>query len=213
MRTAPASRAEPAPTPDDEAPLIDLGGMLRESPPWLLSAIVHMLAMIIFGIMFVQAQQHSKLVLDAGYSEDFGDPIAEDLQLATDTFEVEEYSPMAEDMPLVEDPLATPDVAEIAPNAAMPVGTVTPTTIGLALTGREPGMKEALLKSSGGTGKTENAVAPRPAVARQPATTEWLVEPDRSLCGRLAHRKRRSGDGDGAARVSRRRVHARRAIR
>ncbi len=158
-RSAATSQAAPAPSPDDEAPLIDLGGMLRESPPWLLSAAVHMLAMIIFGIMFVQAQQRSELVLDVGYSEDFGDPIAEELQLAADTFEVEEYTPTAENLPLVEDPLAAPEVAEIAPNPAMPVGTVAPTTIGLAFTGREPGMKEALLKSSGGTGKTENAVA------------------------------------------------------
>jgi hypothetical protein len=159
VRPAAPTRAAPTPSSDDEAPLIDLGGMLRESPPWLLSAAVHMLAMIIFGIMIVQAQQRSELVLDAGYSEDFGDPIADELQLANDTFEVDEYTPTAENLPLVEDPLAAPEVAEIAPNPAMPAGTVAPTTIGLAFTGREPGMKEALLKSSGGTGKTENAVA------------------------------------------------------
>ncbi|HEY3395016.1 MAG TPA: prenyltransferase/squalene oxidase repeat-containing protein [Lacipirellulaceae bacterium] len=158
-RTASTLAARPAHAPGDETPLIDLGGMLRESPPWLLSAAVHMLAMIIFGIMFVQAQTRSELVLDAGYSEDFGEEIEEDLELATDTFEVEEYKLTAQDLPIVEDPLAAPEVAQFAPNPAMPVGTVTPTTIGLAFTGREPGMKEALLQSSGGTGKTENAVA------------------------------------------------------
>jgi len=65
----------------------------------------------------------------------------------------------AQDLPVVEDPLATPEIAEITPNPITPIGTVTPTTIGIAFTGREPGMKEALLKSSGGTGKTEGAVA------------------------------------------------------
>jgi hypothetical protein len=158
-RPAAPVASKPAHAPDDDAPLIDLSGMLRESPPWLVSAVIHMVAMIIFGIMIVHAQKKSELILDAGYSEDFGDPIEEDLDLATDTIEIEEYSPMVEDLPIVEDPLAAPEIAQIAPNPAMPIGTVTPTAIGLAFTGREPGMKEALLKSSGGTGKTENAVA------------------------------------------------------
>ena len=59
---------------------MDLGEMLRESPPWLVSAIVHMLAMIIFGLMIVHAKNNHDLLLDAGYSEDFGDPIAEDIR-------------------------------------------------------------------------------------------------------------------------------------
>ena len=29
---------------------MDLGGMVRESPPWLVSAIVHMLLMIFLGL-------------------------------------------------------------------------------------------------------------------------------------------------------------------
>src|SRR6185436_8183200 len=50
-------------------------------------------------------------------------------------------------------------VTQVAPNAALPTGpVVAPTSTGIALTGREPGMKEALLKSYGGTGKTESAV-------------------------------------------------------
>jgi hypothetical protein len=53
-----------------------------------------------------------------------------------------------------------PNVSDVAPNAVLPTGILNaPTTIGVALTGREPGMKEALLRSYGGTGKTEGAVA------------------------------------------------------
>jgi hypothetical protein len=65
----------------------------------------------------------------------------------------------ADNLPIVEDPLATPEITAVAPNPVLPTGPMLPTTIGIALTGREPGMKEALLKSYGGTGKTENAVA------------------------------------------------------
>jgi hypothetical protein len=61
-------------------------------------------------------------------------------------------------LPIVEDPLSTPEVTPIAPSALMPTGALAPTSIGLALTGREPGMKDALLTAYGGTGRTEGAV-------------------------------------------------------
>lgn len=153
------SRAQPAPSFEEERPLVDLGQMLRESPPWLVSAAVHMLAMIIFGLLIVQANNHADLLLDAGYSEDLGPPIEDDLDMAQDEFQVDENVLAADNLPIVDDPLATPNVADVSPNALLPSGPVMPTTIGAALTGREPGMKEALLKSSGGTGKTEGAVA------------------------------------------------------
>jgi hypothetical protein len=139
---------------------VDLGAMLRDSPPWLISAIVHMMMMIVFGLMIVQAKQKEDLLLDAGYAEDFGDPSLEDFAPSHESFEVEENVLTADNLPMVEDPLAMPSITEVAASAVMPTGPVTvPTAIGMALTGREPGMKEALLKSSGGTGKTENAVA------------------------------------------------------
>jgi hypothetical protein len=139
---------------------LDLGNVLRDSPPWLISAIVHMVVMIAFGLMVVHAKQKDDLLLDVGYSEDFGDPSLDDLTPTHDSFEVEENLLTVDNLPVVEDPLATPTLTEVAPNMVMPIGPVAvPTTIGMAFTGREPGMKEALLKSSGGTGKTENAVA------------------------------------------------------
>ena len=153
------SSAPSAPPTAQEPPLVDLGEMLRESPPWLISAVIHMAAMILFGLLFVQAQNNTDLLLEAGYSDELADPIADDLDLAQDTFEVDENLLTAENLPIVEDPLATPEVVDVQPNALMPTGVVAPTAIGMAFTGREPGMKEALLKSGGGTGQTEGAVA------------------------------------------------------
>ena len=151
----------PPPAPEIEEPqLLDLGEMLRDSPPWLISAIVHMVVMIVFGLMIVQAKKNDDLLLDAGYSDDFGDPSRTISTSPHDEFEVDENVLTADNLPIVDDPLATPDVDRVAPNAVMPTGPVTcRPTIGIALTGREPGMKEALLKSYGGTGKTEGAVA------------------------------------------------------
>lgn len=160
VATTGVPRGDSAPSLPDEPPLVDLGKMLRDSPPWLVSAIVHMVAMIVFGLLIVQANRQADLLLDAGYSEDVGDPLEDDLAPTMDSFEVEENVLTADNLPVVEDPLAAPEVVDVAPNAVLPTGPIAvPTAIGMALTGREPGMKEALLKSSGGTGKTEGAVA------------------------------------------------------
>jgi len=78
-----------APRPGDDAPLIDVGGVVRDSPPWLVSAIVHMLAMIAFGLIFVQAEKEADLLLDAGYADDFGDPVDESFDTLQNQFEVD----------------------------------------------------------------------------------------------------------------------------
>jgi hypothetical protein len=154
----PAARLEPTPPLDDEPPLVDLGAVLRESPPWLVSAIVHMLAMIFMGLMFAQSHISPGLMLDLGYSEELADPLAEDIGIAQEEITIDDEALTADHMPIVPDPLTSPEVTPISPSALMPVGPVAPTSIGLALTGREPGMKAALLQASGGTGQTEGAV-------------------------------------------------------
>lgn len=156
---AAAVRAAQVPV-DEELPLMDLGSMLRESPPWLVSAVVHMAAMIIFGLMIVQANIRSDLLLDAGYSDDIGDSIENDFDVLENKFQLDDTTVFANNLPVVEDPLSTPSVSEMTPVPAMPTGpAIAPTAIGIALTGREPGMKEAMLLSGGGTAKTEGAVA------------------------------------------------------
>ena len=161
-RAAPPARqprAAAAPPASDEPPLLDLGQFLRESPPWLISAIVHMLAVIVLGLIFVQSTMDKDLLLNLGYSEDFGDPIAEELDLATEEIQIDDQQILTpENLPLVEDPLATPNIAEVTSQPVFATGPVAPTAIGLALTGREPGMKKALVAASGGTGETEGAV-------------------------------------------------------
>jgi hypothetical protein len=170
-------RAEPAQA-DDESPLADLGALFRESPPWLVSAVVHMLMMIIFGLMIVDARLKTNLLLDAGYSDDVGDPIEDDLDAIQNQFEVDNTAVTAQNLPVVEDPLVTPGISEITPAPAGLTGpTIAPTAIGVALTGREPGMKEAMLLSGGGTAKTEGAVALglRWLAAQQQRTGLWSL--------------------------------------
>jgi len=161
--SAPAAvpvRASAAPLQEDEPPLLDLGVFLHQSPPWLISAIVHMAAVIVMGLVFVQSQFEPDLLLNLGYTEDIGDPIHEDLDLAQDEIQIDEEQILTpENLPIVDDPLATPNIAEMTLEPAFASGPVASASIGIALTGREMGMKETLLKAYGGTGKTEGAVA------------------------------------------------------
>lgn len=153
-------RAAALPESGEDPPLMDLGSMLQESPPWLVSAVIHMAVMIIFGLLIVQANIRSDLLLDAGYSDDVGDLLHDDLDMMESEFEVDDAAIPVNNLPVVDDPLSVPNMADVTPLPAMPTGpTLAPTAIGIALTGREPGMKQAMLLSGGGNAKTEGAVA------------------------------------------------------
>jgi hypothetical protein len=142
----------------DEPPLLDLAPVLREAPPWLVSAIVHMLAMIVLGLWLAKVKSEPQLELQVAYEEQLGESL-DDLDLANDEHRFEESVLTPDRLPIVDDPLALPNVSPVLPMPAMPTGPVVSTTIGLALKGREVGMKEALLKAYGGNARTEGAVA------------------------------------------------------
>ena len=151
---------EPAPPPE-EASLLDLTPVLRQSPPWLVSAIIHMVLLIVLGLLFVKSMEDPRLLLDVMYAEDLGEQlIEEDLdQLLSETqMDFHEQLVTPEDLPEDIDPLATPELTEITPNPTVRAGTFEPTAIGLALTGRTVGHKNALLKAYGGDATTEGAV-------------------------------------------------------
>lgn len=150
----------PSPPTDDEPGLMDFGEMLRESPPWLVSAIVHMMLMIFLGLMILQHRETTEMSLDLGPGEEFGVPLGDDLGAVADgPVESADQLLAADNLPIVQDPLATPEAAtHVSPSGTFPTDSAVPTAIGLALTGREPGMKQALLKAYGGNGETEGAV-------------------------------------------------------
>jgi hypothetical protein len=160
----PATAASgPAGVSADMPRLASANQFLRESPPWLFSAIIHLTAMIVLGLMIYQAQQKPDLVLAAGYVEPIDEEIHNDLSIAQPEIEVDSVTVTNEvftpqDLPIVEDPLGTPEGLEALSDPLETAGTVVPTTIGIALTGREPGMKKRLLKTQGGTARTEHSV-------------------------------------------------------
>lgn len=185
---APA-RARAALSVEDEPPLWDVTAWLSSAPPWLLSAILHMTVMILMGLMFFQSKHEEDLLLNAGYMDDLDMPSEESIDFADesiDDFKLEEQVLSAQNLPQVDDPFSTPDATDFSPNPLAASGTVMPTTIGIALTGRETGMKDALVKAYGGTGKTEGAVAAglKWLANQQKKTGEWSLDGPYSDGGR-----------------------------
>jgi len=145
--------------PADGERLLDLAPVVRESPPWLLSAIVHITALIVLGLVFLNPPVKSDLLLEVGYSDKLGNELDEPLDdITQDEFQLDENVLTPDNLPEVLDPLAAPQVSELTPDPLLTSGPVVPGTIGIALSGREPGMKQALLKAYGGTTRTEAAV-------------------------------------------------------
>lgn len=154
--------SSPEQQPDDrfdELPLIDVTTIVRESPPWLASAVVHMLVLILFGLFLRGSTVTRPLTLEI-YAEEIGEQLIEeslDLSAATELdLDAQVLSPEA--LPEVEMPLAMPEIATPLLSGNTASSNQTSETIGIALSGRTPGMKEALLKSFGGTSTTEQAV-------------------------------------------------------
>jgi hypothetical protein len=133
---------------------------VQAAPPWMVSMVVHMVILIVLGLMYLPLAVNRSVELEVIYAEEEGVQLIDD-QLTTGLMEELDVSEpaLAIDITAVDDPLAAP------PEPAMPLldgvhatDTIEAPSIGMALTGREKGMKKALLGAYGGTATTEAAV-------------------------------------------------------
>jgi hypothetical protein len=150
--------------------VLDDGGhwsdALQDAPPWLGSLVIHMMVLIFMGLMVVSLQKKTEVPIQAIYgdTEKPGDQLLEDNRegLSTDkpdpTVDKTIFSPS--NLPPVADPLAAPPLAtEFSPNGLFAGSTkAIDAPIGLALSGRERGMRKSLLGRYGGNATTESAV-------------------------------------------------------
>lgn len=156
----------PAPSaPDGDPPnqeeYSELRDLFRDSPPWLVSTVVHMLAMILLALFYVTTRDRPSIELEAVYGEKLGDQLLDDsLNLSTDKPDLLEdkaiFSPS--ELPAVDDPLAAPPSTELLTSKANLATSSVEAPIGLALTGREKGMKNVLLAQYGGNATTQESV-------------------------------------------------------
>src|SRR3990172_4037541 len=133
---------------------------LKKSPPWLVSAVFHMLVIIILGLIFLPKLARNRIELETVWAESLGEQLEFDSFLAgtaKDMVEEPVYTPL--DLPQVENPFAAPpEVPVLVSDGTASTSQIDTTQIGMALDGREAGAKRALLGAFGGNATTEAAV-------------------------------------------------------
>jgi len=155
------SPAEPPSHVPPEPPREDLAEKaIRRAPPWLVSAVVHMVGLILLGLLLLPSRSDSHISLEAQiYAEQLGDQLDFDTPLAGDE-QAENKEPLLtpENLPEVENPFAAPPKMEITAAGGMATTAIDAPQIGWALSGRTEGMKKSLGRRYGATAATEASV-------------------------------------------------------
>jgi hypothetical protein len=140
--------------------LIDrLGQLAYRTPAWLVSLVAHMVVFLILALLAIQLPTNSVLNLDAVFADRSGEQLEiENFEAAAIMEAPENIMVEANDLPPVDIPLAAPTMLTPSPNAAHQQVDLNAPVVGMALTGREEGQKQVLLKVFGGNAATENAV-------------------------------------------------------
>ena len=136
--------------------LVSASDLLIDAPPWLISAGLHLVSLIILGLMIFSPDIRDELSLQFGIadSEDaLGDDFEVPLELESSTLDA---ALLPEKVPETDPSLQTNP--EIVPTPSLTSITSQSDPMRMALTGREAGMKESLLGAYGGTRGTEKAV-------------------------------------------------------
>ncbi len=131
----------------------------RTAPPFLISFCVHVLGLLLVSLWYVPETIKERVEVEVVYADSLGEQLLDDTfqSPASDLLEVEKPA-FSVDVFAADDPLAAPPKLQIGSLAAAASMDITAPSIGLALTGREKGAKQALLAAYGGSAITEDAV-------------------------------------------------------
>lgn len=138
-----------------------------------------MVLLICVGLWMIRDEIQLGISLDGSVGEQLEEVPLLDTDLAVETdLQPDDQILTPQMLPEVEDPFAAPAPLEISPNADFATAEKSPPTIGMALTGREPGMKKVLGAIYGSTPGTERAVAEglRWLVRRQLKSGLWSLQ-------------------------------------
>jgi hypothetical protein len=163
---------------DEEAEVVT-DKAIRAAPPWLVSGVVHMIALILMGVLYLANNRENKVQIEAIYAETLGVQLEDDILQDSGQMEMPNVkdAALSVDVIQVADPFAAPpqlDPSLLSADAIKSVSDILAPSIGLALTGREKGAKQALLGAYGGTATTEGAVQ---------LGLEWLVKQQNARSG------------------------------
>jgi hypothetical protein len=173
-----AQAVNPALGGEDDQGLNILIALAQNAPAWLISAVVHTSLLIILGLGLAVVQQTHELEPPGiNLSDQIGEQLLDPTEMTpgagAQTIEKADSQILTpQNLPHVADPFATPpEATDIRLGGFLPSSDLHAPTIGLALNGRETGMKNVLLGVYGGSGTTETAVA---------RGLEWLIKQQRA---------------------------------
>ena len=128
------------------------------------------------GVLYLASNQENKVQIEAIYAEEEGVQLEDDVLQDLGKMEITDVTdPMlSKDLTQVNDPFAAPPQLDLSLDAISSVSDILAPSIGMALTGREKGAKEALLGAYGGTATTQAAVE---------MGLEWLVKQQNARSG------------------------------
>jgi len=118
-----------------------------------------MLVVIVLGLLLVHVDRRRHVELDASISDIAGDQLDESVSIIDESSTAEEQIVSLVEMPLVTDPFATPPELAVTPDGLAVPSELKAPQIGLALHGRDEGMKQVLMDAYGATAGSERAVA------------------------------------------------------
>lgn len=131
-----------------------------------------MLIIIILGLLVLRDDRQRGIELDVSLIDDIGNQLdAEPLSIVQESSTNTEEVIVNNVLPEVDDPFAAPPEIDITLDAFDATSPIEAPQIGLALQGREEGMKEALLAAYGGNARSEAAVQ---------LALAWLAKQQRS---------------------------------
>ncbi|WP_145382406.1 prenyltransferase/squalene oxidase repeat-containing protein [Botrimarina mediterranea] len=135
-------------------------GWLDDAPAWLVSGMLHLAALVLLALLAMGVHRDDPLSLTVSVTDQIGEQLIDEPLTLDNTTEidVQEQVLTPDFLPEVLDPLATPPDTPIDPTGLAFASQLPSVTPGVALSGREPGRKEAMLRAFGGTAATESAV-------------------------------------------------------
>lgn len=133
-------------------------GIARNSPPWMVSTVIHALVLIVLAFVIIRQEDKGPLDISLAFSERLGKQLETEVETpAEEPEEEEEPAEIEIPLPEVPEPAATVEQTAVEPEPQAP-SPPRAEIIASSLLGRDAGQKEALLAAYGGDATTEAAV-------------------------------------------------------
>lgn len=117
-----------------------------------------MVLIILLGLWFLPPIERTGVELDVVYADQEGDQLADDLMNFEADAPTDEMILTPQNVNPVDDPFAAPPSVDVSLLGEAASSEIVAPQIGLALSGREEGMKRALMSAYGGNAASESAV-------------------------------------------------------